>query len=226
MRLILLPAFDGTGAMFEPFVAELGDAFEALPIAYSERGPQDYDSLARNILDEISDDQPYIVLGESFAGPLAYRLATGDPDRCRAAIFVATYLINPSPTVLKVLGALPARAVSWFVSRPWVIRKIALSRQADGAVARAIAANFGSVAPRAIRRRLRTIGSLGDLPERSVAVPCLCIQATNDKLVPASRLADFRSLCPDLEVHQVAGGHFVIQEAPRECARIVKRKFS
>ncbi len=225
MRLVLLPAFDGTGAMFGPFVEQLGDAFDALPIAYPEAGPQDYRTLAEHIEQRLAGDGDYIVLGESFAGPLAYRLATGGSSACRGAIFVATYLTNPSPAMLKVLTALPARLASAFVSRPFVIRSLTLSRRADRAVARAIAANFGSVDPHAIRQRLRTINGLGDPPQREVPVPCLYLQATDDKLVPAARLGDFERLCPDLEVHRVEGGHFVVQENPRACARLVLEKF-
>ena len=225
MRLILLPAFDGTGAMFRPFLEQLGGGFDALPVAYPEAGPQDYDLLARYVEERLIGDQEYLVLGESFAGPLAYALATRPGGKCRGAVFVATYLTNPSPGVLKVLAALPAKWVSFFVSRAWVMGKIALSRNADRDVARAIAANFGSVDPGAIRRRLQTIGGLGPRPAGEVPLPCLYIQASKDKLVPAGRLADFQALCPDLEVHRVDGGHFIVQEAPAECARIVVEKF-
>lgn len=225
MRLILLPAFDGTGAMFARLVVALGDAFEPLPIAYPETGPQDYDTLARGISERIVSEREFIVLGESFAGPLAYRIALAAGDRCRGAVFVATYLTNPSPWLLGVLGALPARLSAGFVSRPLVVRLLTLSRAAECTVSREIAANFGSVAPGAIRARLRTIGALNGLPDRKLALPCLYLQATGDRLVPAARLADFEAVCPDLTVARVAGGHFVAQENPRDCARAVREKF-
>lgn len=226
MRLILLPAFDGTGEMFARLVAALGDAFEPLPIAYPETGPQDYDTLARVILERIGTDRDFVVLGESFAGPLAYRIALAAGDRCRAAVFVATYLRNPSPWLLKLLGALPGRLSAGFVSRPLVVRLLTLSRAAERAVGREIAANFGSVAPGAIRARLRTIGALNGLPDQELALPCLYIQAAGDRLVPAERLGDFEALCPNLTVARVAGGHFVAQENPRDCARAVMEKFA
>ena len=96
--------------------------------------------------------------------------------------------ISPRPRISTNSGR-PSSSVarpSRTASRPWVIGKIALSRDADRDVARAIAANFGSVDPGAIRRRLKTIGGLGERPEKEVNLPCLYIQAGGDKLVPVA----------------------------------------
>ncbi|MGH8579105.1 MAG: alpha/beta fold hydrolase [Gammaproteobacteria bacterium] len=222
MQLILLPAFDGTGLLFNAFVNELGNAFETIVVSYPESGPQDYSTLTDTIRTQIPEDEDYIVLGESFARPIVYQLAIKDARKCKAAIFVATYLTNPNPLVLKVLTAMPASLISFLVSRPFVVKAISLSREAGDEVAKTIATNFSSVSRHAIRQRLMAIGNLGTAPTQELTIPCLCIQATKDRLVPESRVFDFKRVCRSLEVRKVRGGHFILQEAPKDAADVVR----
>jgi pimeloyl-ACP methyl ester carboxylesterase len=165
--------------------------------------------------------EDYVLLGESFAGPLVYEIALADPVHCKAAVFVATYLTNPSPLFLKVLSKLPAALVSRFVSSPFVVRLLTLSRHAPEGVAKAIAENFASVEPAAIRQRLQTIGSLPGNPQSRVPVPAFYLRAGKDRLVPARKLEDFKRLCSALAVRQVEGGHFILQEKPGACADVI-----
>jgi surfactin synthase thioesterase subunit len=218
MRLVLLPAFDGTGLMFDPFIRELKNRFETMVISYPVSGPQDYPTLAQYIRRQIPANEQYILLGESFAGPLVYEIALADTKNCRAAVFVATYLTNPSPLFLKVLSALPARVISWFVSNRLVVRLLTLSHLATSGVAKAIAENFATVEATAVKQRLKSIGSLPANPQSAVKLPCFYLQAGKDRLVPARKLSDFRRLCSALEVRQVEGGHFILQENPGACA--------
>ena len=53
MRLILLPAFDGTGLMFGPFIRELKNLFATWVISYPVSGSQDYHTLAEYIRRQI-----------------------------------------------------------------------------------------------------------------------------------------------------------------------------
>ena len=158
----------------------------------------------------------------SFAGPIAYQVAVRDAEKCKGAIFVATYLTNPNPLVLKILTAMPPLLLSFFLSRPSMVRALSLSREADDAVAKAIAKNFRSVNPNAIRQRLMAIANLDTAPTQELTIPCLCIQATKDKLVPEHKLIDLKRVCRSLDVTQVAGGHFILQEAPGDAAELVR----
>ncbi|MGH8658905.1 MAG: alpha/beta fold hydrolase [Gammaproteobacteria bacterium] len=222
MRLILLPAFDGTGLMFTAFVNELDNAFETTVISYPESGPQDYSTLTDTIRKQIPQDEDFIVLGESFAGPIVYQVAIRDTEKCKGAIFVATYLTNPNPLILKILTAMPPSLISFLVSRPFVVKAVFLSREADDQIANAIAANFSSVNRHAIRQRLMVIGNLGTAPTQEIAIPCLCIQATKDSLVPESKVIDLKRVCRSLEVRKVEGGHFILQQAPKDAADVVR----
>lgn len=223
MKLFLLPAFDGTGKMFAALSAALGDAFTIIPLSYPETGPQNYDHLTEEIHQQLPKDGDYMILGESFAGPIIYRLACNAPYNCKAAIFVATYLSNPQPLFLKVLSLLPASVLSWFVSNARVVKWLALGRGAKTVIARTIAENFGSVNPEAIKQRLLAIGKLKNNPEHILKIPCLYIRANQDKLVLKNKLPDFERLCRTLTIVHAEGGHFILQENPDACAKILRK---
>ena len=227
MHLILLPAFDGTGLMFKSFLQELGNAFNAIVIPYPETGSQDYATLSDYVRSKIPEHEDYIVLGESFAGPIVYDIANKDEKFCKGAVFVATYLTDPSPKVLKKLTSLPASVISFLISRPTVISKLTLSKAADFEVAKAIAKNFSTVNADIIKQRLKTINSLGDVPPASqLSMPCLNLSATKDKLVMKDKIQEFQNLCSSLDLESSSGGHFILQENPGDSAKIVKEKFA
>lgn len=223
MRIFLLPAFDGTGLMFSAFAQALGGDFQVVPIAYPEQGAQDYAALAEYISQQLPKNEDYAVLGESFAGPLVYRLAVRDPVHCKAAIFVATYLTNPRPLFLRFLTRLPAKLAWRFVSTPFIVRILALSWKAEASVAQAIARNFGSVPANIIKQRLGTIASVNEMPVQRLSMPCLYLKAARDRLVLKNKLPDFKALCDSLVVRWAEGGHFVLQENSQETAEIVAR---
>lgn len=226
MKLVLLPAFDGTGRMFQPLIKALGDRFEAMPLAYPESGPQDYPSLSDYVRQQIPSGENYILLGESFAGPIVYQVACRDSEHCVAAVFVATYLTNPSPGILSVLTRLPSSLVSKFVSSPTVVRALTLSHRAASPVAGSIAENFASVDKDAIKQRLKTIGSINERPAETLEAPAFYIQASDDRLVLPKKLPDFKALCRSLTIDSVEGGHFVLQENPQASARILLARLS
>lgn len=221
MKLILLPAFDGTGQMFSNLVRVLSAQFDCVSVSYPETGPQDYLSLTEQVIASLPESEDYIVLGESFAGPIVYQLVIRDLPRCKGAVFVATYLTNPRPLVLKFLTALPAFLISLMISRPWVVKLVSLSRDADSGVAKAIAKNFASVKPTVIKQRLKTIAGANDQPRIDVAIPSFYIQADHDGLVLPKKLKEFRQRCQHLTLRSAPGGHFVLQESPAECAKIL-----
>lgn len=223
MKLFLLPAFDGTGTMFAALSKALGNAFTPISVAYPETGPQDYLALTEVIRRQLPEKENYMILGESFAGPIIYQLAINAPKNCKAAVFVATYLSNPQPLFLKILSLLPASILSRFVSTAFVIKWLALGRQADPAIADAIAKNFGSVKPHIIKQRLIAIGSLNNKPNQTLDTPCFYIQANQDKLVLKDKLPDFERLCHSLTIIHAEGGHFILQENPHYCAEILRK---
>ena len=78
--LTLLPGFDGTGELFGPLQAALGNDVVANAIRYeAEHSFEDYvDSVAR-----ILPRENAVLVAESFSGPVALSLLERYPDRIK-----------------------------------------------------------------------------------------------------------------------------------------------
>ncbi len=75
MKIVMLPGLDGTGLLFEPALATCPAEFEAIPLALSQDEPSTYADLAERVLRDLPGEEPYLLLAESFSGPLALEVA-------------------------------------------------------------------------------------------------------------------------------------------------------
>jgi pimeloyl-ACP methyl ester carboxylesterase len=107
--LMLLPGMDGTGMLFDPLRAELGNAVGTTVVRYPTHGPIGYDELA-SIARAALPSGPFVVLGESFSGPIAILLAASRPAGLVGLVLACSFARNPRPA-LAVLAraALPIR---------------------------------------------------------------------------------------------------------------------
>src|SRR5690349_11939308 len=96
IHLILLPGMDGTGELFGPLLAELPIELPVAVVSYPDRAASyaDHVAVART---ELPRDRPFVLLGESFSGPVAVRLAAEAPSNLRGLILCASFLTCPSP---------------------------------------------------------------------------------------------------------------------------------
>ena len=73
--LILLPGLDGTGDFFQPLLDEIAGKIPTTVVRYPIDGGYDYDSCLEIVQAMLPADEKYVLLGESFSGPLAVTLA-------------------------------------------------------------------------------------------------------------------------------------------------------
>jgi pimeloyl-[acyl-carrier protein] methyl ester esterase len=73
--LVLLPGLDGTGKLFAAFVRALGAGVESRVVGYSPDEPLGYEELELKVRAQLPLDRSYVLLGESFSGPIAMRIA-------------------------------------------------------------------------------------------------------------------------------------------------------
>ncbi|HMA00429.1 MAG TPA: hypothetical protein VKP66_20995 [Steroidobacteraceae bacterium] len=77
--LLLLPGLDGTGKLFAAFLRALGPGVESRVVEYSPDEPLGYEELELRVRAALPRDRPYVLLGESFSGPIAMRIAASAP---------------------------------------------------------------------------------------------------------------------------------------------------
>lgn len=189
--IVLLPGMDGTGSLFEPLIAALGTAFSVTVVRYPEQQIIDYDGLeaiARGALPTTGD---FILLGESFSGPIAVSLAASRPPGLVGLVLSCSFVCNPRPALAPALSV--ARHLPVRLMPAVMLSYLLLGRYATPSLRAAVACSVAKVADAVLKRRLIDVVSVDVSAKlRSLQIPLLYLQATDDRLVPASAgLCDF-----------------------------------
>lgn len=219
MTLVLLPGMDGTGYLFEPFIAALGSEFQIVRVAYPNVGALGYselESVARAVLPA----GPYVLLGESFSGPIAISLAASASDQLRGLVLCCTFARNPRPFfsgLRSLVGFLPLALAP--VS---VLGRVLLGRFSTQALRLALARALAPVSASALRARLQAVlGADVSAKLSAVKVPVLYLRASRDLVVPASASQLAVQLNSRTKVVELEAPHFLLQAAPTESAKVV-----
>src|ERR1700722_12941492 len=93
--LILLPGLDGTGKLFAEFLKALDLGVSASVVSYPPEVPLGYHELEPIVRAALPAHDPFVLLGESFSGPLAIRIAADPPPALKGLILCVTFASNP-----------------------------------------------------------------------------------------------------------------------------------
>jgi len=96
LSLVLLPGLDGTGQLFEWFLAALPPNLKPIVVSFPRDTDDDYAALETHVVAfSIPQDERFVILGESFSGPLALRIAARGHANLVAVILVASFISQP-----------------------------------------------------------------------------------------------------------------------------------
>ena len=216
MRLVLLPGLNGSSSLFAPLLTQLED----LPCSVLElppQGPQDHDSLASVLIEQLGET-PFALLGESFSGPLAFRLALRRPSALKGLILAASFLSPPHPLLslacrLPIARSLPAPA--------WLLRWFCIE-DADTKVLQLLQNEIRHLSPQLVLQRLQALAQLR-CPEENLALPTLHLWPTRDRLVSHLATASIGRHCCNLQQARIEGPHFLLQSQPQACAQVIRQ---
>jgi pimeloyl-ACP methyl ester carboxylesterase len=219
VTLVLLPGMDGTGDLFDDFVAELGTECRSLVIRYPVDVPLGYAELGDLIQASLPPDEPFVLLAESFSGPLAIAVASTSPPGLTGLILCCTFIRNPVPVLSRLealVGLLPVSSGLLPLLHPLLFGS-APSPQLRSALKTAVR----KVSAKVFRRRLREVLNVDYSKKlRQVSVPVLYLRAGQDRLLPTSVPAQFSGM-QRFELRSVSGPHLLLQVEPQASAAIV-----
>lgn len=222
LTIVLLPGMDGTGTLFEPFTSALGQEFKVQVVRYPATGALGYEALEEHARKALPTDGRFVVLGESFSGPIAVSIAASRPAGLVGLILCATFIRNPRPFFgpLRFLaGALPVKLAPLAV-----LSAALLGRFATPQLRSALAAAIAQVSGEALRARLRAVLAVeASAKLKAVCVPVLYLLARHDQVVPSSALEQIKRVFPATQVAPVNAPHFLLQAAPIEAAAVVSK---
>src|SRR5688500_11525020 len=125
IALVLLPGLDGTGFLFESFVAAIGKSAEVIVVSYPPDNELDYISLEQLVRSRLPD-RPSVLLAESFSGPIAISIAASPPSGLRGLILSCSFARNPVP--FPALAKLLLKILSPFPPPLWLLNFLLLGR--------------------------------------------------------------------------------------------------
>jgi pimeloyl-ACP methyl ester carboxylesterase len=220
ISLILLPGLDGTGQMFEPFVAALGDEFDIKVVAYPASQSLGYAELEVIAREALPKEGPYVILGESFSGPIAISLAASASTQLVGLILCCTFVRNPRPIFTHfgpLVDFLPFKLVPTSVITHFIFGKFSTDY-----LRVLLARTLAQVSLSVLRRRLKEVIMVNASTKlETVSAPLLYLRARHDCLVPADASAIVTQLSPHAQVVEIDGPHSLLQATPTEAAQIV-----
>jgi pimeloyl-ACP methyl ester carboxylesterase len=218
--LVLLPGLDGTGKLFVDFIRALGVGAECRVIGYSPDEPLGYEELEARVRAALPGDRPYLLLGESFSGPIAMRIAASAPARLVGVILCGTFASNPYPWLAwarPFVFLLPIKSLPRWIRAPlmWGSKN---PRRAPGNAERAIAGVAGGV----VRRRIAAILAVDAVESLDrIAIPALIMYGRHDRVVPHAATKSLIAHLPGAEVADIDGPHLLLQACPEQCSEAV-----
>ena len=219
--LVVLPGLDGTATLHAQFVACVAPAFDSVRVipypVDAALGYAELESLARALLPVAT---PFVLLGESFSGPITLSIAADPPANLVGLVLSTTFARSPLPLLspfasmarIAPVRALPPSLLSWLLFGRWAtphldesLRAALLAVDPDVLRFRACAAMRVDVSARL----------------RAIDTPTLCLHATHDRLLPVAAGRRIVSGIRRCAVAEIEGPHLLLQTAPGACARAV-----
>ena len=215
MKILILPGLDGTGALLSEIVELLTSNHEVIVVRYAP-DLYSYQDLKTKVQAALPDGD-YIIVAESFSGPLAVMLAYENPTGLQGVVFVATFAKTPI-TVPKFLTYLvdiaPIR--SRLLSR--LAQPFLMGKWATPEFTTRFKQVMHAVPASTIAGRLREVLKV-DVVKQLIAIdiPTIYLSARNDRLIPSRMASDFDS--SPSNVFEIEGPHFLLQANATESSK-------
>jgi pimeloyl-[acyl-carrier protein] methyl ester esterase len=219
--LVVLPGLDGTTTMLSAFADAARSHFSSVQlIAYPLDRTLGYRSLEELVRAKLPTDGAFVLLGESFSGPIAMSIAGDPPAGLVGLVLSTTFSKAPIPlltplasfTAFAPVRRVPTALLSWFLLGRWATPELRSS----------LASALAQVSPSVLRSRAAAAlradasASLGE-----ISIPVLYLRATQDRLLPAKTIDPITAAIPHASVVEIPGPHLLLQAAPERAARVI-----
>ncbi|HJR74136.1 MAG TPA: alpha/beta fold hydrolase [Luteimonas sp.] len=222
MRAVLLPGMDGTGELLTEFAVALAPEFEAIVVAYPNEVALDYAALTELAAERLPRDEPFLLIAESFSGPIAIELAARKPEGLIGLVLCASFAKVPKSPMLRafeaILRTFPSTKLPVGLAMPWL-----MGRWSTRDWARRVRDAVRNVSAGAMRARLSAVADVDVtrlIPQ--IDCPLLYLKPSRDRLIGDAGWRAIRDLSRNAVCIEIEGPHFLLQAKPLECAAAVK----
>jgi pimeloyl-ACP methyl ester carboxylesterase len=214
--IVILPGMDGTGELLRVLADQLALHRPVQLFAYPPDQRLNYAQLTTYVA-ERAPNRPFVVLGESFSGPIAIEIAATDP-RAAGLVLASSFARHPLPARFASLAGL--------LDFRWLPRRI---------IAKAL---MGSAATPELTARLHQV--LTALPHevlqfrarealridkrnrlREITCPVLCLHGRFDYLVNRRQVDEIVTAQPRCQVHWLDSAHMLLATHPEAAVKAI-----
>jgi pimeloyl-ACP methyl ester carboxylesterase len=213
-KVVLLPGLDGTGLLFRPLVQACPPTMETLVVPLPNDAPLSYEELAQKIRPVLPVDSRYLLLGESFSGPLALSLASENPKGLCGIVLVASFIVPPAPR--------------WFNHLPWnlllkiappepAVRYLLIGWSSPPELFELFKQARNLVSSDVMAARVRAVFNVSAHESaKRCKGPMLYLQGARDRLVHKVAFEKLQAARGAVEVRTVDAPHLLLQTSPEE----------
>ena len=214
--IILLPGMDGTGELLRAVADQLSIHRPVQALAYPLDRPLGYDQLVAYVLDR-APNVPFVILGESFSGPIAIEIAAKDL-RAVGLVLVSSFARHPLPTAF----ALFAR----FIDLRWlpmnIVAAALMGPTATPELSDQLRRTLAKLPREIIRTRAYEVLRV-DKRDRLRQVPCpvLCLHGRRDRFLGRRHVNEIVASQPSCQVRWLDAPHMLLETHPEAAAEAI-----
>ena len=214
MKWILLPGFDGTGKLFAPLLRALPPGIEAPVVAYPADRQTSADELVEIVLGSLPTAEPYLLLAESFSGPIGLKAASLHQNLPAAIVLCGSFVRCPFQRNLVPVFSPWAAGLARIRPPRWIVRRYLLAGAKEELVELFYSAMAG-VSPQVLANRFSSFSEFDDhFAPPGLKIPMLYLQAVDDRLVTAQDFRFARERYPQLKLATIKSPHLILQVHP------------
>jgi pimeloyl-[acyl-carrier protein] methyl ester esterase len=214
--IIILPGMDGTGELLRALVDQLALHRPVQLLAYPRDEPLNYAQLTTYVV-ERAPTRPFVILGESFSGPIAIEIAATDP-RAVGLVLASSFARHPLPaqfaafTRLLGLRWLPKRLIATALMGSTATPELTVRLH------QVLAALPQDILQFRAREALR-VDKRNRLSE--ITCPVLSLHGRFDRLVNRRQVDEIATAQPRCQVHWLDSPHMLLATHPDAAAKVI-----
>jgi pimeloyl-ACP methyl ester carboxylesterase len=219
--LVLLPGMDGTGLLLEDFISSMGAGADVVLVRYPTTEVLGYPELESRVRASLPRDRPFVLLGESFSGPIAISIAAAPPANMRGLVLTCTFACMPTWRGFRTLASfLPP------IGLPIVrlVRRRILGRHDSAKFRDLLEKVSAQIAPAVRKARLCAVLEI-DVTEKlsRITMPVLYLRANEDQVIARAASETIARYIPTMRLEEFNAPHALLQTMPDETAIVIKQ---
>jgi pimeloyl-ACP methyl ester carboxylesterase len=214
--IILLPGMDGTGGLLRVLADQLALHRPVQLFAYPLDQPLSYAQLTTYVV-ERAPNRPFVVLGESFSGPIAIEIAATHPQAI-GLVLASSFARHPLPAQFAALtGLLDLR---WLPKR--LIATALMGSTATPELTARLHQVLATLPHEILQFRAREVLRVDKRDRlREITCPVLCLHGRFDYLVNRRQVDEIVIAQPRCQMHWFDSAHMLLATHPEAAVKAI-----